>query len=100
VFVQDSLQGLVTVVVRQSAGRFAFYRGKTPLGGTMVEGFAPATPAQLPGIKSPEAVEGGQSLDRNLRGLNLQNSARQMQRLEQRFDNDNRSKGVKVESVK
>jgi len=100
VFVQDSLQGLVTVVVRQSAGRFAFYRGKTPLGGTMVQGFAPATPAQMPGLARPEAAEGFQSLDRNLRGLNLQNSQRQMERLEQRFDNENRSRGVKVESVK
>ena len=66
----------------------------------MVEGFAPATPAQNPGQARPEGVEAGQSLDRNLRGLNLENSTRQMQRLEQRFDNENRSKGVKVESVK
>ncbi len=102
VFVQDGLQGLVTIVVRQSAGRFAFYRGKTPLGGMMVQGFAPNAIPQKPGQVTPEAVEAGQgqSLDRNLRGLNMLNDQRQMERLEQRFDNENRSKGVKVESVK
>jgi hypothetical protein len=102
VYVQDGLQGLVTIVVRQSAGRFAFYRGKTPLGGKMVQGFAPNAIPQKPGEVTPEAVEAGQgqSLDRNLRGLNMMNSQRQMERLEQRFDNENRSKGVKVESVK
>jgi outer membrane protein assembly factor BamD (BamD/ComL family) len=100
VFVQDGLQGLVTVVVRQSAGRFAFYRGKIPLGGSIVQGFSPASPPQTPALNTSGGVEAGQSLNSNLLFESKQNVQRQMERLEQRFDNNNRSRGVKIDEVK
>jgi hypothetical protein len=100
VFVQDGLLGQATIVVRQSAGRYAFFRGKSPLGGAMTQGFQ-VNSLGRPNVNMPaQAADKSQSLDQNLRGLNLQNSQRQMERLDQRFDDENRSRGVKVESVK
>ncbi|MCY2936051.1 MAG: MG2 domain-containing protein [Planctomycetota bacterium] len=96
VYVADGLNGLVTVVVRQSAGRYAFFRGKTPLGGIMVQQFAPSGQPNLPESKGGES----QSLDQNLRGINQQNSFRQMERLKSRYEPNTQNKGVQIESVK
>jgi tetratricopeptide (TPR) repeat protein len=99
VFVADGLAGMATIVVRQSAGRFAFYRGKSALGGVLVENFQPAlptTPSQDPGRPPME----GQQLDQNLRGQNRANEMKQIERLENRYNFENRSKGVQIQSVK
>ena len=104
VFVADGLGGLATVVVRQSAGRYAFFRGKTPLGGQMVQNFiSNAPPAPTQGGQNGQMPGGqplaDQPLDQNLRGLNNQNSLKQMERLNERYKNEFR-KGVQIQSVK
>ncbi|MFM7132566.1 MAG: hypothetical protein ACKO0V_24750 [bacterium] len=100
VFVADGLGGLATIVVRQSAGRFAFYRGKTPLGGVMVQNFqANDLPQVTPRDPGQPPME-GQQLDQNLRGQNRLNEMKQIERLENRYNFENRSKGVQIQSVK
>jgi hypothetical protein len=102
VYVADGLSGLVTVVVRQSAGRYAFFRGKASLGGKFQQSFEPAA-VQLRQQNQPQ-IEGqgkqSESLDQNLRGINQQNSFRQMERLENRYKSNSQNRGVQIESVK
>jgi hypothetical protein len=64
-----------------------------------VENFQPAlptTPSQDPGRPPME----GQQLDQNLRGQNRANEMKQIERLENRYNFENRSKGVQIQSVK
>ena len=101
VYVAEGLGGLATIVVRQSAGRFAFYRGKTPLGGVIVENFQMNAPAVNDPQNRPQQMPmEGQQLDQNLRGQNRANELKQIERLENRYNFENRSKGVQIQSVK
>ncbi|MFM1802843.1 MAG: hypothetical protein RJA81_2195, partial [Planctomycetota bacterium] len=98
VYVAEGLSGLVTIVARESAGRFAFYRGKTAVGGTIVQEFRTNQPSR--GATQNAIPSESQQLDQNLRGLNRANEMKQIERLEQRYNLENRSKGVQIQSVK
>lgn len=62
----------------------------------MVQQFAPSGQPNLPESKGGES----QSLDQNLRGINQQNSFRQMERLKSRYEPNTQNKGIQIESVK
>ncbi len=83
VFVAEGLQGTVTAVARNGKSQYAFYRGtnflgkRTETGANNLRGAAPAQG------KAPAPQE--QSLDANLKMQNTANSAKQIERLHQRF---------------
>jgi hypothetical protein len=81
VIVAEGLRGAVTVVARQGNAQYAFHRGTTFVGP-----HAPAAPSSLPPqIRHPGESGSNQSLDANLKMQNTSNSARQIERLQQRF---------------
>ncbi|WZP00456.1 MG2 domain-containing protein [Isosphaeraceae bacterium EP7] len=93
VFTAEGVGGRVTAVVRRGAAQYAFFRGKTPVG---------PTPPNVPLTVAPPAPEGmpgaSQSLDQNLKILNGMNRVRQMDRLQQRYNNED--KGVQIQQAK
>jgi hypothetical protein len=92
VYVADGVRGQVTAVARQGTARYAFHRGTTQVGAPPAPPAAPNAPAQ--GEGKPMA----QPLDENLRNLNESNRLRQIDRLQQRY-NDNKGKGVQVKEA-
>ncbi len=97
VYVAEGVRGVVTAVARQDTNKYAFYRGKAHVG-------APPTPAATPAPADPNSAGGaqpqeGQSLDQNLRMENRSNQMRQIERLQQRY-NQAPAPGVQVELVK
>jgi hypothetical protein len=88
----EGVRGQATVVARQGTQRYAFYRGTTYLG-------AAPTPALAAPSAEPAVPQLDESLDKNIRGLNLQNQMRQLERLEQRYK-EAPSQGVQVEQAK
>ena len=88
VFVADGVRGMVTAVARKGDLEYAFYRGTTYLGhelpvarGEGEQGGEAA--AQAP---APAGGQAGQALDSTLKTQNEANSAKQINRLQQRFN--------------
>ncbi|WP_152052024.1 MG2 domain-containing protein [Tautonia marina] len=87
VFVAEGVRGQVTAVARRDGDQYAFYRGVSPVG-------PPETP-----VPTPEPTEPAEaSLEENLRLQNRSNQLRQMERLEQRFQ-EGGGKGVQVDKA-
>ena len=86
VFVAEGVHGLVTAVARKGDSQYAFYRGTSYVGPRPQPGNAPAqTPAAA--ASQPSSPAGmNQSLDANLKLQNTANSIRQIERLEQRYN--------------
>ncbi len=82
VFVAEGVNGQVTAVARKDAGQYAFYRGTSQVGNTMPKIARPRTAEpSAPAEKSDQS----QSLDNNLRMLNESNQGRQLDRLQNRY---------------
>jgi hypothetical protein len=81
VFIADGLRGLVTAVARKGSTHYAFYRG-TSFVGAPVQSESKMNNNAAPNQAAP-APE--QSLDANIKMQNNDNSARQIQRLQQRY---------------
>ena len=97
VAVAEGIAGQVTAVARRGTGQYAFYRGTTSVGATPAETNAPAAPnAEKPARDQGQA--GGMTLEQNLRGLNIQNQVRAIDRLQNRF-NEGR-KGIRAEEAR
>jgi tetratricopeptide (TPR) repeat protein len=77
VFSAEGLHGAATVVVRRGTAEYAFHRGEIALGQ------APQPPA--PADDAEKAKGESQSLDANLRSLNLRNNLKQIERLQNRY---------------
>jgi tetratricopeptide (TPR) repeat protein len=77
VFVAEGIKGQAAAVARKGAAQYAFYRGTTPLGA------APAKTAPPPA--SPEALNAAPALEQNIRNQNFENQMRQIERLENRY---------------
>ena len=87
VFVAEGVCGVVTAVARKGTNQYAFYRGTSYVGQSPVP--QPPSPSsgevnQAPG--KSEAAKADQSLDANLKMQNTSNSIRQIERLQQRYD--------------
>ena len=82
VFVAEGVLGQVTAVARKGTNEYAFHRGTTFVGQIP----APAKPGEAETGK-PAAQAPGQPMDlqQNLRGQNIDNQKRSLQRLEQRY---------------
>jgi hypothetical protein len=86
VFVAEGVQGQVTAVVRKETSEYAFYRGTTYVG-------QPSMTAQLHNgaqqgqgqAQAPNSPAMNQALDANLKTQGESNSARQIQRLQERY---------------
>src|SRR6185312_15045511 len=78
VYVAEGVRGLVTAVARRGTAQYAFYRGKTHVGPAQIP-----TPAQQP--PAAEGMPNAPALDANLRGLNMMNQTRQIERLQNRY---------------
>jgi len=88
VYVAESLRGAVTAVSRRGTAQYAFYRGTTQVGAPPTPAAAPA-PAEADKPASPSAndnVAPSQSLDENIRSLNTSNHMRQIERLQNRYN--------------
>ena len=73
-------RGQVTAVARKEAGQYAFYRGKSQVG------TAPTTPAApISAGKPMDKSDQSQSLDNNLKMQNEFNQNRQLDRLQNRY---------------
>ena len=94
VFVAEGVLGQVTAVARKDTNEYAFHRGTTFVGQVP----APAKPGEAETGK-PAAQAPGQPMDlqQNLRGQNIDNQKRSLQRLEQRYNTQD--KGVKAKSA-
>jgi hypothetical protein len=89
VYVAEGLQGQVSVVVRKEGAEYAFHRGSAFIGQP------PAPLAQPPGPQAGKAANQqpaaanapalNQALDANLKMQNESNTARQIQRLQERY---------------
>jgi tetratricopeptide (TPR) repeat protein len=92
IFVADNIQGTSTVIAKTGANRYAFYRGKMPLGPPPAAANAPAQAAQ-PASKP----EGKDSL---LDGLRMQNQGiNQIQRDNYRGLLKNSTQGIKAKGA-
>ncbi len=89
VFVAEGVIGQVTAVARKGSNQYAFHRGKTFVGQA-----APATPGSVPAANMPAEKP---DLQQNVRGLNTMNQSKQMERLQQRYNTE--EKGVKVKQA-
>jgi hypothetical protein len=86
VFVAEGVQGQVTAVARKEASEYAFYRGTTYVGQPPMPARAQAGVPQGQAIApAPNAPAMDQALDANLKLMNESNSARQIQRLQERY---------------
>ena len=84
VFVAEGVRGQVAAVARQGTSRYAFYRGTTRVGAPPVP---PPAPPRTRTRRRPRARPARpQSLDQNLKSLNLENQMRQIDRLQQRYE--------------
>jgi tetratricopeptide (TPR) repeat protein len=87
VFAAEGLSGTVTAVARKGANQYAFYRG------VGVVGQSPQAPSPAQGQGRGQGQQGqanqapaDQALDKNLKMQNAANSAKQILRLQQRYD--------------
>ncbi len=94
IFVADGIVGTSTVIARTDANRYAFYRGKIPLGNVPQPG-AGANPAK-PGAQPPEA-QGKELLLQGLQEQNFYNNG--VQRDNYRNLLKNPTKGVKAKAA-
>ena len=79
VYVAEGVAGQVTAVARKGTGQYAFYRGTARVG-------APPQPApSRPEGKPTDSPAESQSLDKNLREQNSSNQMRQIDRLQNRY---------------
>ncbi len=94
VFVAEGVRGEVTAVARKDTAEYAFYRGKTFVG-------AQSTPPQPNAPNAPAAQQPGNSLDlgENLKMQNLSNQVRQIERLQQRYQ-ERKGNGAEVRDFK
>jgi hypothetical protein len=82
VFLAEGLQGQVTAVARKGDNQYAFYRGTHHVGGKTAQGSAlGGGAAQLPARAAPN-----QALDSNLKLQNEANNLKQINRLQQRYN--------------
>jgi uncharacterized protein YfaS (alpha-2-macroglobulin family)/tetratricopeptide (TPR) repeat protein len=91
VFVANGVQGVVTAVARKDAGNYAFYRGvnfRQPVPPVPLN--MNGTPAQ--GGQGQQGQGRPQTLDDNLKSQNNANTLRQIQRLQQRYQQQEGSK--------
>jgi len=113
VFVAEGVRGVVTAVARKGTAQYAFYRGTNYVGQPPQPNQAvnaPPAPGQQgqqgqgqPGQAGENAAKPmDQSLDANLKIQNATNSMRQIERLQQRYDQpaDKRREPPRVGSVK
>ena len=84
VFVAEGVKGEAAAVARQGKAQYAFYRGKTSLGG---ENQQPRKPAAGPAAGWMPGQN--QSLDQNLIELNNSNQMRNIDRLQKRLNPEN-----------
>lgn len=111
VFIAEGVRGQVTAVARKEATQYAFYRGQIHVGppATPKAGAIPAdaatgenppaataTPAEAAKAPQEGATPG---LDENLKSLNTSNQLRQLERLQQRYNNAAPSQGVQVDKA-
>jgi hypothetical protein len=88
VFVAEGVQGQVTAVVRKETSEYAFYRGSAYVGQPVAPAPAPPQAGAQQGqgqAQGPNAPAVNQALDANLKTMNESNSARQIQRLQDRY---------------
>src|SRR5262249_49917202 len=86
VFVAEGLRGVVTAVARKGTSQYAFYRGTNYVGQPeQPNKGVPAAPPGQTGAKLGE-TQVDQSLDANLKMQNSANSMRQIERLQQRYE--------------
>ena len=79
----EGVRGQVTAVARKGADQYAFYRGTTHVGAPP----PPAAAARRRQRRRPRPRPARpQSLDQNLKSLNLDNQMRQIDRLQQRYE--------------
>jgi len=96
VFVADGIQGTSTVIAQAEAGRYAFFRGQTPLAvaipseddGDEAEG--EAAPAARSGSLNEQLLEG-------IKGMNLKMQVEQVDELQQMYDSE--QKGVEAQKA-
>jgi len=92
VYVAEGIRGQVTAVVRLGTDQYAFHRGRIHLGAPPA---APEVPAE--GRQAGQDADRDESLDADLKGLNRANQLRQLDRLQDRYQE--RGKGVQVEKA-
>jgi tetratricopeptide (TPR) repeat protein len=86
VFVASGVRGVVTAVARQGSNQYAFYRGTSYVGQEAQAPNQPAAQLRAEPVPAPDAAGADQSLDANLRLQNSINNDKQIQRLQQRYD--------------
>jgi len=96
VYVAEGVNGQVTAVARKGAGQYAFYRGTAHVGARPPAGLAQPNWATPHNLGKPQAP--AQSLDQNVRDLNLQNQMRGIDRLQNRYNTGR--KGIKAEEAR
>jgi len=85
VFVAEGVRGVVTAVARQGSAQYAFYRGAQYVGQPpQPAGTTPAAQAPAQGQNAAQPMD--QSLDANITIQNSANYFRQIERLQQRYD--------------
>ena len=83
VYVAEGLQGAVTAVARRGTAQYAFYRGTAQVEPRR----SPRPPGPMPTPRPPRAeARPSQSLDENLKMLNNSNQIRQIERLQNRYN--------------
>ncbi len=84
VFVAEGVFGVVTAVARKGDLEYAFYRGTTHLGVSVP---AAGKPQEVRGGQAPNsAPDANQALDSNLKMQNSTNNLKQLNRLQQRYN--------------
>ena len=94
IFVADAIRGTSTVIAKAGKNRYAFYRGKTPLGNVPPTGSASRKPAPQ---KKPAQKGRKGDLLKNIRSQNTifnRDNRKQYQQLL-----DNKSRGVKAKDA-
>ncbi len=97
VAVAEGIKGQVTAVARVGTGRYAFYRGATLVGTNHPPIIAKPRAAE-PTEPEPSKAGGNETLEQNLRNLNLQNQTRGIDRLQNRFGAGR--KGIQAQEAK
>jgi len=93
VAVAEGINGQVTAVARNGTGQYAFYRGTQPVG---------AAPAKVRAGRTYQFEQnkpsGNETLEQNLKSLNLENQNRGIDRLQKRYGEGR--KGIRAEEAK
>jgi hypothetical protein len=85
VYVAEGVVGQVTAVARKGAGQYAFYRGTTRVGAPPKAPAPVRSYSDIQGDKPAEAGDNSQALDNNLKIQNSINQDRQINRLQNRY---------------